>query len=61
MYKISLPNLNLGILIIVIFRTRNPWQLKLDYNSEMPSFFRQEFNYISNALLVFLEVITLNI
>ena len=42
----------------IISRTRNPPRLALNYDYEIPSFLRQEFEYIGNLLSEFPEVIT---
>jgi hypothetical protein len=38
-------------------RTKNPRWLKLDFDDEIPSFLRQEFEYMGNVSLAFPEVI----
>jgi hypothetical protein len=42
----------------LISGARNPRRLKLDFDEEIPSFLRQEFEYMGNVSLDFPEVIT---
>jgi hypothetical protein len=44
--------------MIIDFRPRNPRQLKLDFNAEIPSFLRHEFEYMGNVSAAFPEDIT---
>jgi hypothetical protein len=44
--------------MIIDFRLRNPRRLKLDFDDEIPSFLRQEFEYMGRVSLAFPEDIT---
>jgi hypothetical protein len=44
--------------MIIDFRPRNPRQLKLDFDAEIPSFLRHEFEYMGNVSAAFPEDIT---